>query len=181
MKDTRRLADLLEQQLRLFAAECCRRFVEDQKLGVERQRLGDLDLLLGGDAQRAHLALRRDVEAEPLQLRRGLCIHGRAVDAAAAHRQAPDIDILRHRKVGQQLQFLVDHADAGLDGGGGVGGGIGLPPPDDGAGIGLVGAMMFESRLPAPFSPSSATTSPSRTSKLASARTWTGPKLLQGR
>ena len=36
--------------------------------------------------------------------------------------------------------------------------------------------MMLETvDLPAPFSPSSATTSPGRTSKLASARTWIGP------
>src|SRR4030095_3416836 len=41
-------------------------------------------------------------------------------------------------------------------------------------------AMMLETvDLPAPFSPSSATTSPGLTSKLASGSTWLGPELLQ--
>ena len=88
------LADLLEQQLRLLAAKCGGRFVEDQKLGIERQRLGDLDLLLGGDAQRAHLLFRRDSRGRaasvgPMPARswpRGRC--GRRASAGGRHRRS---------------------------------------------------------------------------------------------
>src|SRR5581483_4554768 len=60
--------DLLEQPLSLIRAECRGGFVENQQLRIERQRLGDLDLLLGGDAQLTHQSSRRDAETKAPEL-----------------------------------------------------------------------------------------------------------------
>ena len=67
----------------------------------ERQRLGDLDLLLRGDAQGpATLRSRRDVEARAASAAaEARSFHGRAVDAAAVHRLAADIDVLGDRQI----------------------------------------------------------------------------------
>ena len=132
------LADLLEQQLGLLAAERCGRLVEDQQLGIRAsapwrsrpaaaRRRASVRTLRSGETSRP----------SRFSCAEARCVHRRAVDAAAARQQAADIDVLGDRQVRQQLQLLVDHADAGLDGLGGRGGGIGLPPPGDGAAVGL--------------------------------------------
>ena len=47
--------------------------------------------------------------------RMGAFLHLSAIDTAALHRVAADEDVLRDREMGQQQQFLMDHADAGVD------------------------------------------------------------------
>jgi hypothetical protein len=46
--------DLFEKALGLFGAQRGGRLIEDQQARVQRQRLRDLDLLLGGDFEVAH-------------------------------------------------------------------------------------------------------------------------------
>ena len=98
-------ADLLEQPLGLFGAERRGRLVEDQEPRVQRQRLGDLDLLLRGDAKVAHERRRRSVESEAMQLLGGAPVHQLAIDTAAAHRQAADKDILGDRQIAEGAAF----------------------------------------------------------------------------
>jgi hypothetical protein len=62
------LIDLREKPLGFSAPERRGRLVENQQPGIERERFGDLDLLLRCDAQRADQLRRRNVEAEPPQL-----------------------------------------------------------------------------------------------------------------
>ena len=106
-------ADLLEQALGFLASQSGGRLVEDQEARVEGQRLGDFDLLLGCDPQIAHPGRRRGVQPEAMQLLGGAPVHEVAVDAAAAHRQAPDEDVFRDRQIEKQPHLLVDEADSG--------------------------------------------------------------------
>ena len=110
---------LLEEAVGLLIPERRRRLVENQQARVQRQRLGDLDLLLRGHAQRAHLVRGGHIQPQPVQL--GLCAldHGLHVDAPVLHQQATDKHVLCNRQVRQQPHFLVDQADARAQGVGG--------------------------------------------------------------
>ena len=59
------------------------RLIEDQQPRVQGKGLGDLDLLLCGDPQRADQPARRHVESEPFQLLLGAAVHLLGVDPAA--------------------------------------------------------------------------------------------------
>jgi hypothetical protein len=75
---------------------------------------GDLDQLLHAERQGADGDARVDVDAEPLQLLLGDAIHRRIVDQPEpVHRLHAQHDILRHRQVADDREFLVHHADPG--------------------------------------------------------------------
>jgi hypothetical protein len=103
----------LEERGRFVVGERGRGLVEDEHLAVERERLGDLDELLRGDAQVLHQAGRVHVLPQALQhLRRA------PVEAREVHPRVPagvDLrheDVLGHRGVGAQRDLLVHQADA---------------------------------------------------------------------
>ncbi len=107
-----------EQALDFAVVQAGRRLVEDQHLGIDAQRAGDGHQLLHGHRQRADRALRIDVEIQAGEQGARLAHHARAVDglqsAPAAARVAARVDVLRHREVGAEVDFLVDGADAQL-------------------------------------------------------------------
>ncbi|WP_026782283.1 hypothetical protein [Pleomorphomonas koreensis] len=81
------LFDALEETKRLLAAERSGLFVEDQQAGVQRQRLGDLHLLLGGDLEIADKRGRSNIEAGALALLGGAPIDADAIDPSPARRK----------------------------------------------------------------------------------------------
>ncbi len=111
-------ADQRVEQLDLVIGERGGGLVHDQDAGVERERLDDLDHLLLRDAQLA------DPVGRPHRLRadggeqlgRALA-HRPAVDQPAAQRLAAEEHVLGDRALGQQVELLVDDADAGGLGG----------------------------------------------------------------
>ena len=104
--------DLFEKPLGLFGAQRGGRLVEYQEARVQRQRLGDLDLLLRGDAKVAHERRGRSVQSQAAQLLGCAPIHQLAINAAAPHREAPDKDILGDRQVPQESHFLMNEPDS---------------------------------------------------------------------
>ena len=103
-----------EEPLDLDAAERRGRLVHDEHLGVERDRLGDLDDLLVGDRQAERRAVGVDPHAEAAEQLERLGAHELAVDAAErAGRLAAHEDVLGDRQVGEERRLLVDDGDAG--------------------------------------------------------------------
>ena len=74
-------------------------------------------------------AVRRDVEAQPLEAAARPLLHRPAVDPARPHRIAADENILGDRELGEQFQLLMDHADPLVHRGTGIGGRIGCSEP----------------------------------------------------
>ena len=110
------VADHLEEVAHFAFGEAAGGLVEGQHLGVEHQRLGDLQHLPLGDGEAAHLGGRIDVFAQPFQRRGRGPAHRLAVDEAQLGRQVAEHEVLLHAHVRHQVQLLVDHRDAGLDG-----------------------------------------------------------------
>ena len=115
--DDRRAAGLdpvdgAEQELAFLLVERRGRLVHHHHLGVERDRLGDLDHLLAGDVEVRHQRVGVDADVEEVEHAARLGAHSGGVDDAAARRLAAEEDVLRHRSLGQQRELLVDHRDA---------------------------------------------------------------------
>ena len=134
---------------------------------MKRQRLGDLDHLLLGHGEVADLASAGRAAGACARTARGAFALSASLveeEAAARARLAADEDVLGDRQVGHQVEFLVDDADAQL-----------LRRARD-VGISTVSPSNADRRrrpagrsparifisvdLPAPFSPTSAWTSP---------------------
>ena len=101
------------------------RLVHDQQLGVERQRLGDLDHLLLRDAQSGHRPLRIERQMQLVQERLRPAAHLLPVDqlqGAVAEGLAADPHVLGDAQLRHQVELLVDDADAEVLGGSGVDG-----------------------------------------------------------
>ena len=115
-------ADHLEEPVDLGGGQRRGRLVHHDDLGVERQRLADLDHLLVGDGQAAGDPRRVERHAEALEDRGRLVLHRAPVDPAApvqtTQRLAADEHVLRDGQVGEQRRLLVDHRDAGRPRGG---------------------------------------------------------------
>ena len=90
---------------------------------LERQRLGELDHLAGGEVEVVGARARVDVDLDLGELARGRGVERAPVDDAEA-RELPlvaEIDVLADREVGQQRLLLEHHADALALGIGGIG------------------------------------------------------------
>ena len=76
------------------------------------QGAGDFHQLLFRDGQRAHERVGR--ERGPQPVKRGLATrpHRLPVDAASTRRFGAEVDVLCHRQVGRQCQFLIDDGNA---------------------------------------------------------------------
>jgi hypothetical protein len=102
-----------EQSLDLRAGECRGRLVHDQDPGVERQRLRNLDHLLVGDREPPCDIAGRQPDAEPVEQHGGRGVDGAMIDRSGVTARLPaHEDVLRHREIGEQGRFLVDHCDA---------------------------------------------------------------------
>ena len=98
------LGDLVRRQRR-------RRLVHDEDADVERDRLGDLDGLLGGERQAAGGAAHIEGDAEGREDLLGPAKHLAPVGDGPASLVA-DEDVLRHVEVGEEQRLLVDRGDA---------------------------------------------------------------------
>ena len=108
----REAADDLVEALDLDGRERRRRLVEDDELGVARERAQDLDLLLLGQRQRADDRVRRDLEAgagddplEPVE-------QGPPPDEAEPSRLGAEEDVLRDGPLRDERDLLGDERDA---------------------------------------------------------------------
>ena len=106
-------ADDGEELLDLGPAQGACRLVHDDELGLHRERAGDLDHLLLGNRQVAHRVRWAAVEPDALAELPCLRLELPIADEEARARLAPDEDVLRHRHVGGEGEFLVDGDDAG--------------------------------------------------------------------
>ena len=107
--------DTLEEGGRLMRRQGGSRLVHDQDSSVDGQRLGDLDGLLLRHREPLDQPARRHppVDAQLCQELSGGRRHGPAVDDRPAHRLAAEEDVLRDRPLRQEVELLVDDADAG--------------------------------------------------------------------
>ena len=152
-----------EQLLRLALGERRRRFVHDQDLRVRAERLGDLHHLLLGHAERLDQAIGIDRRADPRQeIRRQACarppVHA-SPRVAALERQR---DVLGDGEVGEERGLLVDGRDPQGPRDRGRHVGHGLTRHDERPRVGATAPVitLISVLLPAPFSPTSACTSP---------------------
>jgi hypothetical protein len=114
------LADDRKQGVDLALRERGGRLVEDQDLGVEGQRLGDLDHLLFGHAELGDLLVEIQVALEQLQdLRRARPLGGVVDDLEGAGlpaRLMADEHILQNRHLLEQAGLLIHDGDAAVVG-----------------------------------------------------------------
>ena len=110
-------ADHREQHLDLGVGEDGGRLVEDEHLGVARERLGDRHLLLLGDGQLAdrHRGVAGG-QAQQLEQLHDLGVLLRPRHPAAPADLAAGEDVLRDGELGEQLRLLVHGGDAEGDG-----------------------------------------------------------------
>ena len=129
------------EQLDLVVGERRGGLVHRDDPRVEGHRLDDLDDLLLGDRQAAHLDIGGDgVDAQVLEQPGSVTGHPGRVDQAAAARLAPEEDVLGDGAFGEQVELLEDGRHPGglrLER---VGEGDGLSVEVDGAAVGRVHA-----------------------------------------
>ena len=103
--------DQLEELHDLMRGERRRRLVHDEDADIQRNRLGDLDRLLGGERQPARRAAHVEGHAEGGEDLLGLTEHLPPIGDRAAALMA-DEDVLRHVEIGEEERLLVDCRDA---------------------------------------------------------------------
>ncbi len=136
------LAHDLHQLVGLLGGQHRGRLVEDQDLGVARERLDDLDPLLHADRQVLDDGVGVDVEAEPVGDLLDPLPGGVEVERPGeAGRLVAEHDVLGDGEDRDQHEVLVDHADAGRDRVAGAGEVLDLVVEDDLALVGLVEAV----------------------------------------
>src|SRR5699024_2007397 len=121
------VGDDVEEDLDLAGGQGRGRLVHDQYAGPDGQRPGDLDDLLLSDAQVAHRRGGVHVEPHLLQQGRRLPVLLGVVDTAGPGDLASQEDVVAHREVRGQAQFLMDDRDPVVPGV--VGGGEADRPP----------------------------------------------------
>ena len=106
-------ANCLEQALDLAMRKPGGRLVHQQDLGVQRQRLGDFDLLALDGGQVGHLRI--EIEVDPVGFEQRLrvgALTATVEQAPAARRLAPEIEIVEHAHRRGKVRMLVDAGDA---------------------------------------------------------------------
>ena len=112
-------ATTLEQPVRLGDGQARRRLVHDDDLGVERQRLGDLDELALGEREIGDGRVGLEIGAEPVEQRPACGAQVAAVDepgTAAQKRLAAEEDVGGDVEIVEEVELLVNEGDAGGDG-----------------------------------------------------------------
>jgi hypothetical protein len=90
------------------------RLIHDQHAHVAGDGFGDLHHLLLGHGERAHQRSRAQVHAHPFQDRARLLLQFGAAHKEQRPRLAADKDVLHHRQIRHQVQFLIDDGNADL-------------------------------------------------------------------
>lgn len=81
-----------------------------------RQRLGDLDQLLLGDAQVAHFFSGVDLEIKFFEQAGRALVERCEVDESQASRLTAQPNVFGHRQIRDRAQFLLHDGDAGIEG-----------------------------------------------------------------
>jgi hypothetical protein len=103
------LRDHLEQIADLGLREHCGGFIHDHDSRVSTERLRDLDPLPIGDGERAHETAWVDREVDPGEQRAGAPALGPTGQHTQPARLVAQAQVLCHRQVGGERQFLVHH------------------------------------------------------------------------
>ena len=104
-----------EQDALLGRGQRRRRLVHDDDPRLAGQRAGDLHQLLLRDAEPANQRAWRNGEADAGEQPARLAVQrGAAYPAEPAARQMAEEDVLGHRTLGDEAEFLVDHDDPGI-------------------------------------------------------------------
>ena len=109
----RKITDHAEQFADLVEVEARRGLVEHEDPHVCGDRARDGDQLLDGDRVRAQRGGGVDVETEIRQRLTRFAPHPTPIDAAPSTRLPPEGDVLGDGDIRQQVDLLVDRADAG--------------------------------------------------------------------
>ncbi len=105
------------QQFHLVVGQRGRGFVHREHANVTGQRLDDLHDLALRHRQQPDGVARRDVlGAELVQQRGGVGLHPSPIDHTATHGLRAEEDVLRHRAIAEQVQFLVHDRHTGGQG-----------------------------------------------------------------
>jgi hypothetical protein len=102
----------LEQMLGLVGVEARRRFVEHERTRIVLERAGDRDQLLDRHGIGAERPLDVDVDAEPLEALPCQFARRAPRNQAEPTRLATQRQILRNRHGRDEIDFLIDRADA---------------------------------------------------------------------
>ena len=106
--------DLFQQHIRFAPGQHGRRFVHDQHPRIAAERAGDLDHLPVGNGKVPNPGAGIDVAVEPAQQLARLVLHRPAIEERAAPFLAPEKDVLFDRQLEREVEFLVDHENAGI-------------------------------------------------------------------
>jgi hypothetical protein len=106
------LRDQLEQALGLAGRERGGGLVHDQQARAAGDGLGDLDQLLLGDDELAHLGARIDLQADGRDRGGRIALHRRVVEQPALFLLVAEEDVLRDGQVFGEVELLVDQHDA---------------------------------------------------------------------
>ena len=140
------------------------RLVEDEDAGVDRERLGDLDQLLVGHRQAPDERVGVDPDVEQLEqaFRGAPHLAPRRRSRSRRVGGSAEEDVLGHREVREQARLLVDDRDPERARGRGAGDRHGFAASSivPASGAWTPARILTSVLLPAPFSPTSAWTSP---------------------
>ena len=106
------IRDHAKQDLDFGRAQRGGRLVHDENADVLRHGFRDFDQLLLADHQILDPSARIDRRAQAVHDGRSLALLLGMVDVAAAHDLAIGENILRHREIAEEVEFLEHHADA---------------------------------------------------------------------
>ena len=120
--------DDAEELVGFFGGDGRGRLIQNQHPRLGDQRLGDLGHLLQGDAEAAHLRVRIEGMPSAASCRGGAPVERRPIDDAPASQRLPaEIHVAADVEMGNEIELLMDGADAQLLGGVGIGQVTGLP------------------------------------------------------
>ena len=158
----RELTQRREQEVALVGGDARRRLVEDEDVRPEPEQSRDLDLLALADRERARRRIQVEPEAEAVAKDGDRLARATAVEAHAARAGRQDVVEDRHRQ--EEEGVLVEHPDAGGDGGGGRPERDRRPVEEDRPRIGRVEARhdLHERRLAGAVLPQQAVQAPAR-------------------
>ncbi len=105
------LPDDVEQDGDLMLVQRAGGLVHDHQLGLERDRARDRDHLLDGGVEAHQRPVHVDRDVEAAQHLGSFAVHASPIEQAKAAMLAAEEDVLGHRAVGDQVDFLVDRAD----------------------------------------------------------------------